>query len=77
MTRLVRFSSAALGMVLLAGLASYQGRMELGQGEEDILTGTAIVETAGMNENDCESMAGPDGDYADDCTEKELLSANN
>ena len=77
MTRLVRFSSAALGMVLLAGLASYQGRVELGQGEEDILTGTVLVETADMNESDCEGMAVPDGDDADDCTEKELLSANN
>jgi hypothetical protein len=42
MNRIVRFSSAAMGMVLLAGLAYYQGGMESPVGERDMMTGTAI-----------------------------------
>jgi hypothetical protein len=77
MTRLVRYSSAALGMVLLAGLASYQGHMEVAPGEEDILSGTALVEAADVNKSDCESMAGLDDQGADDCAESEQLSSTN
>jgi hypothetical protein len=77
MTRLVRYSSAALGMVLLAGLASYQGHMEIAPGEEDILSGTALVEAADVSKSDCEGMAGLDGQDADDCNESERLSGTN
>jgi hypothetical protein len=77
MTRLVRYSSAALGMVLLAGLASYQGHMEVAPGEEDILSGTALVEAADVNKSDFEGMAGLDDQGADDCTESEQLADSN
>ncbi len=42
----MRFSSAAMGMVLLAGLAYYQGRMDQALGEEDKLVGTALAAPA-------------------------------
>lgn len=42
MSRVIRFSSAALGMVLLGGLAYYQGHPDPTLGQEDILIGTAI-----------------------------------
>jgi hypothetical protein len=41
----MRFSSAAMGMVMLAGLAYYQGRMDQALGEEDKLVGTALAAT--------------------------------
>jgi hypothetical protein len=44
MNRIARFSSAAFGMVLLAGLAYYQGHPEMATGEEDSLVGTALAE---------------------------------
>ena len=46
MNRAMRFSSAAMGMVLLAGLAYYQGRMDQALGEEDKLVGTALAATS-------------------------------
>lgn len=42
MSRVIRFSSAAVGMVLLAGLAYYQTHPDPTMGQEDILIGTAI-----------------------------------
>jgi len=46
MNRAMRFSSAAMGMVLLAGLAYYQGRVDPTLGQEDALAGTALAEPA-------------------------------
>ena len=48
MSPLLRYSSAAVGMVLLAGLAYYQGGMGPAAGEQEMLAGTVIPET---NEN--------------------------
>ena len=48
MNRMIRFSSAAMGMVLLAGLAYYQGRMDQALGQEDKLVGTAFAATGDM-----------------------------
>ena len=48
MNRMLRFGSAAFGMVLLAGLAYYQGGMGPAAGEQEMLAGTVIPET---NEN--------------------------
>jgi len=45
MSRLVRISSAAVGMAMLAALATYQGHVDLGEGQEDVLTGTAMAES--------------------------------
>ena len=45
MNRVTRMSSAAMGMVLLAGLAYYQGGMGPDAEEQEILAGTVISET--------------------------------
>ena len=85
MNRAMRFSSAAMGMVLLAGLAYYQGSVDHTLGAEDALVGTALTESADINatkelvvdemlDGNCESTAGLDGSGADDCTEKERSS---
>lgn len=55
MTRILRFSSAALGMVLLAGLAYYQGGMDPTLGQEEILAGTVLAESSELQNVDCES----------------------
>jgi len=43
MDRMMKISSAAFGMVLLAGLAYYQGRVDQALGEEDMMLGTAVA----------------------------------
>ena len=76
MNRVMRFSSAATGMVLLAGLAYYQGSVDPTLGKEDALVGTALAEPDDIDvtkdlvmdevhASECESTSGPD---ADDCT---------
>ena len=82
MNRAMRFSSAAVGMVLLAGLAYYQGNADPTLGQEGALVGTALPEPADIDvttelatdeihDSDCVSTPGLD---ADDCTEKEQTS---
>jgi len=44
MSKAIRFSSAAVGMILLAGLAYYQTHPDPARGQEGILTGTALPE---------------------------------
>ena len=77
MNRMTRFSSAALGMVLLAGLALYQGRVEVTPGEEDVLVGTALAESAEIKGSECEDTASADGEVTDPCVEEESLADNN
>ena len=85
MNRAMRFSSAAMGMVLLAGLAYYQGNVDHTLGDEDALVGTALTEPADIDvmkknaiddvqDNDCKSMADPDHQGADACAEEERSS---
>ena len=85
MNRAMRFSSAAMAMVLLAGLAYYQGNVDHTLGGEDALVGTALTEPADLNvtkelvvdemhESECESSAGLNDQGAGDCTEKQRLS---
>jgi hypothetical protein len=85
MNRAMRFSSAAMGMVFLAGLAYYQGGVDSTLGEEDELVGTALAEPADIdvtnelavnviNDDDCESTADLADPAADDCTEKDRPS---
>ncbi len=82
MNRVIRFSSAAVGMVLLGGLAYYQGHPDPTMGQEDILIGTAI--DANLNQTtqeegekqspDCErpGEANESGNQADNvCSEFE------
>ena len=83
----MRFSSAAMGMVLLAGLAYYQGNVDHTSGGEDALAGTALAEPADidvtielaadeMRDGNCESTAGLDGPAADECAEREQSPGN-
>ncbi|MBT8049299.1 MAG: hypothetical protein HKN57_13245 [Xanthomonadales bacterium] len=44
MSPMIRYGFAAAGMVLLVGLAFYQGGMEPTESEQKILSGTAISE---------------------------------
>jgi hypothetical protein len=85
MNRAMRFSSAAMGMVLLAGLAYYQGSVVPTLGEEDALAGTALAERADIDvtkelavdevlESECESAAGMGDSGAGDCTKRERSS---
>jgi ribonuclease Z len=48
MNRFIKISSAAFAMVLLAGLAYYQGRIDQATGEEDMLVGSAIAASSEM-----------------------------
>ena len=71
MKRTIRFSSAALGMVLLGSLAYYQGHPGMATGDEDALVGTALaepqlkeqVETSiaeEANDAECDPLANPE-----------------
>ena len=78
MTQIVRFSSAALGMVLLAGLAYYQGHPELDPGDVEMMSGTVLAESAAeTSAKDCESMAGGDSQATEFCVEKGRSSGTN
>jgi len=66
----MRFSGAAFGMVLLAGLAFYQDRVELTPGDEDLMSGTALAESAEIPGDDCESTAALEGGEMEACAEK-------
>ena len=74
-----------MGMVLLAGLAYYQGNGDHALGEEGTLVGTALIEPAEINvtkelvvdemhDSNCERTAGLNDQGADDCKEKQRLS---
>lgn len=78
MNRIARFSGAAFGMVLLAGLAYYQGLPDNVTGEEDSLVGTALPEpttTASAAESvpddavetDCDPSKNPEDPDFEDC----------
>jgi len=65
----MRFSSAALGMVLLGGLAYYQGDGSLTTGQEAILTGTVISDSPEVRDIDCENPGNSDQQVVDYCAE--------
>jgi hypothetical protein len=79
MNRLTKFSSAAFGMVLLAGLAFYQGSPELATGDNDALVGTAVIDSQEIEENyeelateeaaetDCDPSQDPEDPNFEDC----------
>jgi len=84
----MRFSSAAMGMVLLAGLAYYQGNVDHTLGKEDALVGTALSEPADLDvtqelvvdevdASECESTAELDDASAGDCPEQAQSSGTN
>ena len=88
MNRVIRFSSAAVGMVFLAGLAYYQDSVDPTLGQEDALSGTVLTEAAEIDASrdlvmdetlasDCESTAGLEGAGADECAAQEHSSGTN
>lgn len=77
-----------MGMVLLAGLAYYQGSVDPTLGKEDSLVGTALAEPADidvtkdlvmdeMHTSECESTADLDDASAGECTERAQPSGTN
>ena len=79
MNRLTKFSSAAFGMVLLAGLAYYQGNPELATGDNASLVGTTVIDSPEVEENtdelaaeelaetDCDPSKDPEDPNFEDC----------
>lgn len=70
MKRITRLTSAAFGMLLLGGLAYYQGRPGLATGDEDVLVGTALAEGQAENktpDSECESAADTENSDLEDC----------
>ena len=65
MNRIARFSGAAFGMVLLAGLAYYQGHPDIATGEEDSLMGTVLPDDA--VEVECDPSKNPEDPDFEDC----------
>ena len=67
MNRMIRISSATVGMFLLAGLAYYQGDMDPGAGQQEILAGTAISEIVDeTSSSDIAETQSPECDQATD-----------
>ncbi len=79
MNRLTKFSSAAFGMLLLAGLAYYQGSPELDTGDSGSLVGTAVIDSPEVEENneelateevaeaECDPSKDPEDPNFEDC----------
>jgi hypothetical protein len=79
MNRLTKFSSAAFGMALLAGLAYYQGNPQLATGDNASLVGTATIDSPEVEENneelaseevaetDCDPSKNPEDPNFEDC----------
>jgi hypothetical protein len=70
MNRVTRFSSAAFGMLLLAGLAWYQGHEDPTSGAHGSLVGTALAEKPEQKNIDCKDHAGPDEQANEICAGK-------
>lgn len=79
MNRVTRFSSAAFGMLMIAGLAYYQGHEDLTAGEQEVLIGTNVPEASDQagperleaNTDDCEAKSDPKEPGQDPCSEKD------
>lgn len=70
MNRVTRFTSAAFGMLLLAGLAYYQGHGDLTAGEQGSLVGTALSEKPGQKNIDCKNLEELDEQDKEFCAKK-------
>ena len=70
MNRVTRFSSAAFGMLMIAGLAYYQGHEDPLAGEQGALVGTAVNKTPVQGEIDCENPADLDDQAREYCEDK-------
>jgi hypothetical protein len=77
MNRVTRISSAAFGMLLLAGLAYYQGLPDPMRGEKGSLVGTALsipLEDAKIN---CENTVSLNEEEAKFCASENHPDDNN
>lgn len=70
MNRVTRISSAAFGMLLLAGLAYYQSLPDPTRGEEGSLVGTALNSTSRDANIECENKASLTEEEAELCAAK-------
>jgi hypothetical protein len=70
MSRVTRITSAAFGMLMLAGLAYYQGHEDLTASEQGSLVGTALVEKPEQKNIDCEDPAELDEQAKKFCARK-------
>ena len=70
MNRVTRLSSAAFGMLMLAGLAYYQGHEDPTSGAHGSLVGTALSEKPEQKNIDCKDLAGLDEQDKEFCASK-------
>ena len=77
MNRVTRISSAAFGMLLLAGLALYQGNSVTVDGKEGAMAGTALTRPPEERSVKCEDTAGLSEQDQEYCTEKALSEKSN
>jgi hypothetical protein len=71
MSRVTRITSAAFGMLMLAGLAYYQGHEDLAAGEQGSLIGTALPEKPEQKKIDCKDPDKLDEQEKEYCARKE------
>jgi len=71
MNRVTRFTSAAFGMLMLAGLAYYQGHDDPTAGERGSLVGTALPGKPERKNIDCQNLAELDDQAKEFCAEKD------
>jgi hypothetical protein len=71
MNRVTRFTSAAFGMLMLAGLAYYQGHDDPLSGEQGSLTGTAVAKQVEHQKIDCENLTDLNETDREYCENKE------
>ena len=70
MSKVTRITSAAFGMLMLAGLAYYQGHGDLAAGEQGSLVGTALSEKPEQKNIDCKDPAELDEQAKEYCARK-------
>jgi hypothetical protein len=67
MNRVTRITSAAFGMLMLAGLAYYQGHEDPTTGEQGSLVGTAVSKKPEQKDIDCKDLEGLDEQAKEIC----------
>lgn len=77
MNRVTRISSAAFGMLLLTGLALYQGKGDAVNGEEGAMVGTALARPPEVRDVKCENPAGLSEQDQKYCAEKARSEKSN
>lgn len=77
MNRVTRISSAAFGMLLLAGLAYYQGNGDPTAGQAGALVGTAVKSKTENRDIDCKNTADLDQEDRDYCNARKHSDKSN